>query len=421
MDCLKNKFSSEEIGMKICIVNCVPTVRAKFEKWCTPDLEVTMISSYDVESSIKEKFHQFIYLKEYRDDIQLENLVIELHQINHFERLVALSESDIMRVAKLRDFLNIEGQRYFSGLIFRDKLSMQQFAKIQGLLVPTFDSAHDEESLRKIAQRVGFPLIIKPLDKSGSADVHVILSKKELEQYIREDKFGVAQVDVEQFVEGDMFHVDGIVENGKLVFTSISKYYNSLGKSTTLLDVKNNEQTVGLGDFTLSQEDEISILLKKETEKFVNNAFLSNGTIHAEFIVTPQNECYFIEIASRTGGLMITNAIEYKYGLVMNEVSFYLQLGKKISIPQKIEDEQFGFLVLYPQNKELIHVDEKAICQYPNVLEFHASYELGKRYLLTEYMNNIGVIIFKGRNSQEMEDMIVNLTNFVDNYIEWKN
>lgn len=405
---------------RICVINTVTWLRAPISNWLNDNLDTTLISSYQVDKSLLKDINQFIYFEKYNDDEELENLVIKLHQQEKFDLLIALSEKDILRVAKLRELLGIQGQNYFSALLYRDKYIMKQFAKIIGLNVPEFSTFSEPCELMEKVSKIGFPILIKPLSKSGSEGVQVLKNKEEYDDYLEKKSLWGENYDVEQFILGDMYHVDGIVENNELKFVSVSKYWNSLGKSTTLMESTQNT-TITFADFTINKSDWEFLLLKGETKKFVEKSNFNNGTIHAEFIISEKDKTpYFIEIASRTGGLMISDTIEKKYGIIMNEVSFYLQVGQKVTYPLKNEPENFGFLTVFPQNKKLIEYDVSKIKQDLNVIDFYENHKIGKHYKSTEYMNHIGIILFKGTSQENMKQKIQYLTRLIDSNIKWK-
>ena len=405
---------------RICVINTVTWLRAPISNWLNDNLDTTLISSYQVDKSLLKDINQFIYFEKYNDDEELENLVIKLHQQEKFDLLIALSEKDILRVAKLRELLGIQGQNYFSALLYRDKYIMKQFAKIIGLNVPEFSTFSEPCEFMEKVSKIGFPILIKPLSKSGSEGVQVLKNKEEYDAYLEKKSLWGENYDVEQFILGDMYHVDGIVENNKLKFVSVSKYWNSLGKSTTLMESTQNT-TITFADFTINKSDWEFLLLKGETKKFVEKSNFNNGTIHAEFIISEKDKTpYFIEIASRTGGLMISDTIEKKYGIIMNEVSFYLQVGQKVTYPLKNEPENFGFLTVFPQNKKLIEYDVSKIKQDLNVIDFYENHKIGKHYKSTEYMNHIGIILFKGTSQENMKQKIQYLTRLIDSNIKWE-
>ncbi|MCO4636063.1 Nikkomycin biosynthesis protein, carboxylase [Streptococcus infantarius subsp. infantarius] len=405
---------------RICVINTVTWLRAPISNWLNDNLDTTLISSYQVDKSLLKDINQFIYFEKYNDDEELENLVIKLHQREKFDLLIALSEKDILRVAKLRELLGIQGQNYFSALLYRDKYIMKQFAKIIGLNVPEFSTFSEPCELMEKVSKIGFPILIKPLSKSGSEGVQVLKNKEEYDDYLEKKSLWGENYDVEQFILGDMYHVDGIVENNELKFVSVSKYWNSLGKSTTLMESTQNT-TITFADFTINKSDWEFLLLKGETKKIVEKSNFNNGTIHAEFIISEKDKTpYFIEIASRTGGLMISDTIEKKYGIIMNEVSFYLQVGQKVTYPLKNEPENFGFLTVFPQNKKLIEYDVSKIKQDLNVIDFYENHKIGKHYKSTEYMNHIGIILFKGTSQENMKQKIQYLTRLIDSNIKWE-
>ncbi|MDW3157596.1 hypothetical protein [Bifidobacterium longum] len=114
------------------MINRVPWVRASVTSWLEhsemEDTDVVLISRYDIPDSEKRGLSKFVYFESYDDDLALEKLVIELHGERPFDRIIALSELDILRAAKLRSLLDIPGQSYFSAFLYRDKIAMKEWA-----------------------------------------------------------------------------------------------------------------------------------------------------------------------------------------------------------------------------------------------------------------------------------------------------
>src|SRR6478752_2094883 len=67
-------------------------------------------------------FAEIVVLDQYSDDHALEEAVKKIP----VTRLVAPDESDILRAARLRELLNLEGQSLRSALAFQDKLLMKE-------------------------------------------------------------------------------------------------------------------------------------------------------------------------------------------------------------------------------------------------------------------------------------------------------
>ena len=107
---------------------------------------------------------------------------------------------------------------------FRDKELMKQLLDAAGLRTPR----HAEPRRRSpgvwaAAERIGFPLIVKPIAGAGSADTYRVDSAAELDAILPMLRH-VPQVSVEEFVDGEEFTYDTICAGGQVLFENICWY-----------------------------------------------------------------------------------------------------------------------------------------------------------------------------------------------------
>ncbi len=113
---------------------------------------------------------------------------------------------------------------------------------------------------------------------------------------------------LEQFVPGDVFHVDSIVSERKVVFAEAHAY----GKPP--LEVSHQG-----GIFTTQTVRRTSAefrALQKINRELIEALGFVRGVTHAEFLRAHEDgKIYFIEIASRVGGAYISDVIEAATGI----------------------------------------------------------------------------------------------------------
>jgi len=257
----------------------------------------------------------------------------------------ARAEADILRAAELRELLSLPGQRPGSALAFRNKVLMKDTLRHSGVLLPHYRALDSAFTAIQFIEKYGYPVVIKPFSESGSSGVHVIRNEADLDRYLAQPASG--EMEIETFVEGQMYHVDGLILDGELVFIHPFEYIN------TCLAFRMNEAN---GTFTLSSAHPAYKPLVEATRK-VLSALPSprHMAFHAEFWRTPKDEIVFCEIASRTGGGMISSTIHYSFGINVDKEWLYAECG----LPRTFDTLVYrpgGGLILPPQNGTLEHL-----------------------------------------------------------------
>lgn len=86
--------------------------------------------------------------------------------------------------------------------------------------------AHDEASLRTAAAAIGFPLVVKPSDSTGSQGVSVLRSEDGLSAAGERALAVSAAVLVEEFLDGPQYSVEAFSEDGTHVVLAVTRKYS---------------------------------------------------------------------------------------------------------------------------------------------------------------------------------------------------
>jgi len=236
------------------------------------------------------------------------------------DRIVALDEFDMENAASLREHLRIPGMGLTTMRYFRDKLAMRGRAAEAGILVPEFIQVLNYDALNDFMARVKPPWLLKPRSQASGIGMKKIQDAAGLWPLL--DQLGDQQSFylLEQFVPGDVFHVDSIVSEREVVFAEAHAY----GKPP--LDVSHQG-----GIFTTrtlprdSAEAEALHKLKRELAQALG---LVRGVTHAEFLRShADGKIYFLEIAARVGGAYISDVIEAATGINLWREWAHIEVG----------------------------------------------------------------------------------------------
>lgn len=236
------------------------------------------------------------------------NAVSYLARTTDIDRLVALDEFDIEMAASLREHLRVPGMGETTSRYFRDKLAMRVRAQDKGIRVPEFCPVINYDNLRDYMNRVAAPWMLKPRTSASAIGIKKIKSQEEFWQVLEQLGDDQSNYVLEQFVPGEVFHVDSIVEDKKILFAAANKY------GAPPMNVAHDG-----GIFTtrlLPKKSKDEKELQKINKEVVKDLGLVRGVTHAEFIKgNADGKFYFLEIAARVGGANIAETIEAATGL----------------------------------------------------------------------------------------------------------
>ncbi len=150
-------------------------------------------------------------------------VVRELARQVRIDQVECLWEPYMILAARLRAELDLPGLTVAQTVPFRDKEQMKQLLDAAGLRTPRHEATGTVAGVWAAADRLGFPLIVKPIDGAGAADTYRADSAVELDAILPMLRH-VPQVSVEEFVDAEEFTYDTICANGRVLFENICWY-----------------------------------------------------------------------------------------------------------------------------------------------------------------------------------------------------
>lgn len=233
-----------------------------------------------------------------------------LEQLQDFARTVAIDQVEclwepcLILAARMREMLGLSGMTVDETIPFRDKEVMKQVLDRAGIRTPRHGSATTVEGVREVAQRVGFPLVVKPIAGAGSQDTYRADAANELERMLPALR-NVPEVSVEEFIEGEDYTFDAISVDGEIAHYSIGFY-----RPRALIQ-KTNEwispQTVVVRDVEAPD-----LAAGREMGRAVLAALgFRTGYTHMEWYRTPSGDAVFGEIAARPPGARLVDLINF--------------------------------------------------------------------------------------------------------------
>ena len=242
------------------------------------------------------------------------DLVAFLSKRMKADRVIALEEFDVVTAALIREHLCLAGLSASDAKVFRDKLLMAVRSQKAGIDVPEFVPLINPDDIRHYMETVPAPWVIKPRSDVSAIGIKKVDQAEPVWQTIedmnkRENLRERASYYVlARFIPGEVFHVDSLVNRGRVVFSGVNQY----GRPPMQVAHQGGayiSRTVLRG----SADEKTLVDINK---KLVKALGLEHGATHAEFIKsTEDGKFYFLEIAARVGGAYIADVLEAASGI----------------------------------------------------------------------------------------------------------
>jgi biotin carboxylase len=232
---------------------------------------------------------------------------------HRIDRIAALDDFDVEIAAMLREHLRVPGMGRTTAARFRDKLAMRMQARTLGLPVPEFTAVFNDQEVGDWATRVTPPWVLKPRSSAAALGIKKIDDRDALWRALNDAGDDRAQCLLEQFVPGDVYHVDSVVWQGQVLFAVAFKY----GRPP--MEVSHQGGifiTRRLPDE--SPEGAAVLALNRTLQEGLG---LRRGVSHTEFIRGSGGsgnsggpDFVFLETSARVGGAFIVDTIEAATG-----------------------------------------------------------------------------------------------------------
>lgn len=250
--------------------------------------------------------------------------------------LIARGERDLILAARIRERFNIPGDSVAKVLPIRDKLTMRMAAHQSNVRQPDFWALAKYKRMNGSLPR-DQKLVLKPRLDAASNGIWIGL-RAELDK--RVESLDERDWLVEEFVPGDIFHLDGLLSGGELILLQASKYVNTCFSFAS---------GSALGSTQVDNPDWAGVAVTD----IARALDYRDGGFHLEMIVDADGQPFFLEFAGRIGGAYIAEAFELKTGVNLHHGDLRCALGEVAKIDNgRSRTEMFGWF-LFPYGADI--------------------------------------------------------------------
>jgi biotin carboxylase len=255
----------------------------------------------------RESIDQIFFLDNVDNSFGTYQTILEgvagLMRSTKIDRVVALDDFDVEKAALIREHFRIPGMGQTTGRYFRDKLAMRVKAQNEKVAIPPFTPLFHDLDITEYLQSTEAPWLIKPRSEASATGIKKVHSFDEAWNAIHvlgEQRHNYL---LEQFKPGDVFHVDSLTVDGKVIFAGCSQYLN------TPFEVAHGGGIFRSVTVEYGSKDEKAL---QKMNKDVMKAFgMKFSASHTEVIKNHETgEYYFLETASRVGGAHLAEMVE---------------------------------------------------------------------------------------------------------------
>ena len=290
-----------------------------------------------------------------------------LARTEDISRIIALDDFDVEKAAKLREHLRVPGMGDTTARYFRDKLAMRKKAEEDSIPIPDFVHVLNHKKINEFLDSHKPPYILKPRSQAGAIGLKKFYSKEDAWNVINSLEDEQSFYLMEEFIEGDIYHVDSIIYNHEVKFAQVHKY------ALPPFEVAHEGRVFCSRNVKRGSEDEFNLIELNKT--VIKSLGLKKGVSHTEFIKSKEGRFYFLETSARVGGANIANLVEESSGINLWKEWAILENLKdndNYSLPEKRYDYGAIIISLAKQEKpDLSDYKDKSIVWKLNK-KFHA-------------------------------------------------
>ncbi len=253
---------------------------------------------------VREALTDYLQVRDLWDEPRVIDQVQRWLGQRTLDRVECLWEPGMVLAGRLRETFGVSGLKAQASLRFRDKELMKQALDRAGIRTPRHARATTKAQVREAIERIGLPVIVKPIAGAGSADTHEVRERAQIDAVL--GQLGhIEQVSVEEFIEGEEFTYDTVSHDGKPLFENIALYRPK--PLVARLNEWISPQSVCLRDIDAERLRGGRAMGRKVLEALEFEA----GFTHMEWFLTPAGEAVFGEIGGRPPGGRLVHAMNY--------------------------------------------------------------------------------------------------------------
>jgi biotin carboxylase len=255
-------------------------------------------------AEVRPHLHDYLQVPRIMDEDDVLDRASDWLRGRSVDRVLANWEPLVILAARMRERWGLPGMSVDTVRGFRDKQIMKERVRAAGLRVPRSYRVRTESEAREAAERIGFPLILKPISGAGSADTYRVDGPDDFEATLRKMR-GVREASCEEYVDGEEFTFDTVSIGGVPAFENVAAYLPKPIEARS-------QEWVSPVIITVRDMQQPRLAPGLALGRGVLKALgMGDGFTHMEWYLTSKGEAVFGEIGCRPGGACLVDQMNY--------------------------------------------------------------------------------------------------------------
>ncbi|MET8975195.1 hypothetical protein ABZX85_06195 [Streptomyces sp. NPDC004539] len=325
-------------------------------------------------------------------------------------RVLSLGEREVLRAAHLRAALGLPGQSLASATAYRDKHVMKSTLAAAGVEVAPMRKFRTADELVEFTWKTGYPVVVKELDSGASNGTVVLMDEQDLAG-LPASPTGSPRL-AEAWVEGDFYHVNGLMKGGEVVVGVPSRNLYSDWFSVAF----DAPAMTGM----LADGHPLSERLRDTARQVVAAlpAAADLCAFHLELFHTADDRLVVCEIACRAGAALVVDVHEETLGVNFHGASLLGQAGRGEQVELRPSGERLGFVRFSPAKGTLRALPDT--CPLPGTVSYRPRGEVGRVYDgLTGLGPHIAEMVFR-LTGPDTEEELRRIEEWWDDNVVWE-
>ncbi|CAF3146579.1 unnamed protein product [Rotaria sp. Silwood2] len=361
------------------------------------------------KKDLKSICNEVMFINNYADSIK--ETLYELCNKHKYTKIIAPRETDLLLAAELREKYGIKGQTLKSAMCFRDKVLMKSILEKSNIRVPKFKLIKNRRDIDDYLTKTKntYPVVIKPTLMSGSRNVSIIKSYNEILEWLIKYDFGSIDWEIEEYISGDFFHVDGLVQNGNIISIWPSKYVTPCADIS--YDKLDCSYIIPHDHFLMRPLCLFAEKVIKELQLY--SQYKLSSAFHMELFYSNNKEIVFCEVASRVGGCRIHENWSRAFNIDLYEQHINMSMDYEITVEQPIQPKLLVGTLRIPTKLGTIIRIPRVLCDDVKGIDGYICYKSTGRIDDFKTVDGFLVnLVFSFVTGKDENELLANLNNF---------